>query len=83
MSTSSPTSPCDSADPHVGSPVLPFPLLERQALTHAHHSLYPMSSMEPGTLLVLIECTRTFKKKECQMELLQKYRKEQIRVWRN
>ena len=34
-----PTSPCYSADPHVGSPVLSFPLLEGQALTRSSFSL--------------------------------------------
>ena len=34
-----PTSPCYSADPHVGLPVLSFPLLEGQALTRSSFSL--------------------------------------------
>ena len=54
------TCPCDGAHPHVGLPVLlPCPSLEQQALTYTSCSI-AVSSTEPGTLLVLTNCTHFF-----------------------
>ena len=54
------TCSCDSTHPHVGLPVLLLcPSLEQQTLTYVSCSI-PVSSTEPGTLLVLTNCTHFF-----------------------